>query len=41
MEEPVEETITIAEFIHLIRALPADELCVRPGVWYTTQKQHS
>lgn len=36
----VEETITIAEFIHVIEKLPSDEPRVRPGVWYTTQKQH-
>jgi hypothetical protein len=36
----VEETTTIAELIRVIRSLPFDEPRVRPGVWYTTQKQH-
>jgi hypothetical protein len=36
----VEETISIAEFIGVIHSLPCDEPRVRPGVWYTTQKQH-
>ncbi len=36
----MEETITIAEFIRVIRDLPSDEPRVQPGIWYTTQKQH-
>ncbi len=36
----MEETITIAEFIRAIQSLPSDEPRVRPGIWYTTQKQH-
>ena len=36
----MEETITIVEFIRVIRTLPSDEPRVQSGVWYTTQKEH-
>ena len=39
-DELQENTITIAEFIRVIRSLQSDEPRVQPGVWYTTQKQH-
>lgn len=39
-EKAAEPTVTIAEFIRVIEGLPSDKPIVRPGVWYTTQKQH-
>ena len=39
-DAPQEQTITIAEFIRVIRSLPSDEPRVQCGIWYTTQKQH-
>lgn len=36
----MEKTISIPEFIRVIRSLPSDAPRIQPGVWYTTQKQH-
>ena len=40
VEPSVEETISIAQFIHAIRRLPSVEPHSKPGVWYKTQKEH-
>lgn len=34
------ESLSIAEFIRVIEKLPSDGPIVRPGIWYTTQKEH-
>lgn len=34
------DTVSIAQFIRAIDRLPADPPQPRPGIWYTTQKQH-
>lgn len=36
----VEKTSSIAKFRKAIQHLPEDPRKVRPGVWYTTQKEH-
>lgn len=35
-----EKRITIEQFRNKIKRLPADKSVQRPGIWYTTQKQH-
>jgi hypothetical protein len=34
------DTISIKQFIRAIRQLPSDVPKIRPGIWYTSQKQH-
>ena len=35
-----ETSVTINQFIRIIRGLRSDEPCIDPSKWYTTQKEH-
>jgi len=34
------DSISVQQFRRAIKKLPSDEPCIRPGIWYKTQKEH-